>query len=237
MHPVVGSTHLRAIPVTVGDFSGPLDLLLQLVQAQELPITTLSLQAVTEQFLAALEPIEVAHPELLADFLVVASRLTALKARALLPRPESPSPYHEDPLVADLQRYRAFREAAAWLRARDDAGYRSWTRPPQPKPPARAVSGTSDQLLWALTRWARRCRPLPLPLRLRPVVALTTMIERFRSRLHGQRTFRQLLGECPTRSEVAVGVLALLTLARRREIEVEQAEQFGEIWVRPRSEP
>ncbi|GBD18534.1 Segregation and condensation protein A [bacterium HR27] len=63
------------------------------------------------------------------------------------------------------------------------------------------------------------------------------MIERFCSRLRGQRTFRQLLGECPTRSEVAVGVLALLTLARRREIEVEQPERFGEIWVRPRSEP
>ncbi|MCX2727100.1 ScpA family protein [Thermomicrobium sp. 4228-Ro] len=235
MRAAVLSAHLRDIPVTVGDFSGPLDLLLQLVQARELPITAVSLQAVTEQFLATLEPIETAHPELLADFLVVASRLTALKARALLPRPEPESPDTEDPLVVELRRYRAFREAAEWLRTREASGWRSWTRPAPPRSPARLVEGSSEQLRRALVRWARRCQPPPLPLRLRPVITLTAMIERFRRQLQKRRSFRELLGEHPTRSDVAVGLLALLTLARRREIDIEQPERFGEIWVRPRS--
>lgn len=232
MRAPVLSTRLRNVPVTVGEFSGPLDLLLQLVEARQLPITTVSLRAVTEQFLAALEPLEEAQPELLADFLVVASRLAALKARALLPRPESPEDV-EDPLVRDLHRYQAFREVASWLRERDEAGLRSWSRPPQPRVRAAVPEGCPEQLLQALQRWARRQRPVAT-VRWRPVVSLTAMIERLRARLVGRCAFRTLLGERPTRSEVVVGVLALLTLVRRRLVELEQREPFGEIWVWPK---
>ncbi len=229
------STRFRDVPVTVGTFSGPLDLLLHLVQSRQLPVTTVSLRAVTEQFLAALGPIEEAQPELLADFLAVASRLTALKARALLPRPAAEQQEEpEDRLVHDLAVYQAFREAAAWLQARETAGFRSWTRVPRLWPEPRVVRGSPEQLTRALLRWARRCRPVPRLLRLRPVVALPTMIERLRARLRGRQTFRVLLGARPTASEVAVGLLALLTLVRRREVVVEQPEPFGAIWVERR---
>ncbi len=220
--------------MTVGTFSGPLDLLLQLVQSRQLPITAISLRAVTEQFLAALGPIEEAQPELLADFLAVASRLTALKARALVPRPAAEEGDAAERLVHDLAVYRAFREAAEWLREREAAGYRSWTRAPQPRPEPRVVRGSPEQLTRALLRWARRCRPVPRLLRLRPAVPLPTMIERLRARLRGRQTFRALLGARPTASDVAVGLLALLTLVRRREVVVEQPQPFGDIWVERR---
>ncbi|MCX7624127.1 MAG: segregation/condensation protein A [Thermomicrobium sp.] len=233
---MVPSARLRDVPVTVGSFSGPLDLLLRLVESQELPITTVSLRAVTEQFLAALEPLEAAQPELLADFLVVASRLTALKARALVPRPGPDAVEAEDPLVEELARYRAFRDAALWLREREARGFRLWTRPVRPRAPGRVAAGSAEQLRQTLERWARRCGPLPRPLRLRPVVSLAAMTERLLSRLRERETFRALLGQRPTRSEVAVGFLALLVLARRRVVDLEQSERFGEIWVRRRGD-
>jgi segregation and condensation protein A len=57
------------------------------------------------------------------------------------------------------------------------------------------------------------------------------MIARIRERLAGRRTFRELLGARATRPEVVAGLLALLVLARRRVVTLEQAEPFGEIWV------
>ncbi len=232
MRALVLSARLHNVPVTVGEFSGPLDLLLHLVEARQLPITAVSLCAVTEQFLAALEPLEEAQPEVLADFLVVASRLAALKARALLPRFDTPQDA-ADPLVRDLQRYQAFRDVASWLRAREEAGLRSWSRPPQPRPRAAVPEGHPEQLLQALQRWARRQRPVST-VRWRPVISLTAMIERIRMRLVGRCAFRTLLSERPKRSEVVVGILALLTLVRWRVVELEQREPFGEIWVWPK---
>jgi segregation and condensation protein A len=230
MRLIFPSTRLRDVPVSAGPFSGPLDLLLQLVESRQLPITAVSLRAVTEQFLAALETVEAHRPELLADFLVVAGRLTVLKARALLPHHDVAD---EDAasLVQDLERYRAFRDAAAWLQAQAAAGLRCWTRPALPRAPRAAPSGDPAQLLRALARWARRQRPVALPLRWTPVVSLTAMIARIRERLAGRRTFRELLGARPTRPEVVAGLLALLVLARRRVVTLEQAEPFGEIWV------
>jgi segregation and condensation protein A len=58
MRLIFPSTQLRDVPVSAGPFSGPLDLLLQLVESRQLPITAVSLHAVTEQFLAALETVE-----------------------------------------------------------------------------------------------------------------------------------------------------------------------------------
>src|SRR3989344_5914455 len=66
-------------------FEGPLDLLLQLIERQELNITEVSLAAVTEQYLVYLsEHNDIAHEDL-ADFLVVAAKLLLLKSRLLLP--------------------------------------------------------------------------------------------------------------------------------------------------------
>jgi len=235
MRLIFPSTRLRDVPVNAGPFSGPLDLLLHLVESRQLPITAVSLRAVTEQFLAAVETLEAHQPELLADFLVVASRLTVLKARALLPHHDVADEDAES-LVQDLERYRAFRDAAAWLRARAAAGLRCWTRPALPRAPRAAPTGDPTQLQRALARWARRQRPAALPLRWTPVISLTAMIARIRERLAGRRTFRELLGARPTRPEVVAGLLALLVLARRRLVTLEQPEPFGEIWVQRRDE-
>ena len=66
-------------------FEGPLDLLLQLIEKQELNITDVSLAAVTEQYLNYLAERQDLPPEELADFLVVAAKLLLLKSRILLP--------------------------------------------------------------------------------------------------------------------------------------------------------
>ena len=74
--------------IKIENFEGPLDLLLQLIEQEELDITQVSLSAVAEQFISYLETIEKKEPEMLADFLLIAAKLLYIKSRALLPELE-----------------------------------------------------------------------------------------------------------------------------------------------------
>ena len=69
-------------------FQGPMDLLLHLIEKEELPITSVSLSRVTEQYLNHLEQLEELQPDGIAEFLVMAARLLYIKSVALLPQVE-----------------------------------------------------------------------------------------------------------------------------------------------------
>ena len=76
-----------ALPV----FSGPMDLLLHLIEREELDITRVALAQVTDQYLAYVRQLEKHEIADLAEFLLIAARLLlavgVLRVRALhLPR-------------------------------------------------------------------------------------------------------------------------------------------------------
>ena len=68
-------------------YQGPLDKLLELVEGKKLEITKISLADVTADFLNFLKKLESegANHSLIADFLVVASKLILIKSKVLLP--------------------------------------------------------------------------------------------------------------------------------------------------------
>ena len=66
-------------------FSGPLEKLLELIEGRKLDVSELSLAEVTADFLNYLKTIGAVSPKILADFVVVASRLVLIKSKALLP--------------------------------------------------------------------------------------------------------------------------------------------------------
>lgn len=93
--------------IKLENFEGPLDLLLQLIEREELDITQISLAKVTDTFLTYLETIEEAKPDELADFLVVAAKLLLIKSNLLLPGIISPEQEVND-LVDQLKIYRQY---------------------------------------------------------------------------------------------------------------------------------
>jgi segregation and condensation protein A len=98
-----------AIPVLHLDgFDGPMDLLLDLAERQRIDFGRMSVLALAEQFVAALEQLaDRVAIERRADWLVMATRLVLLRSRLLCP---------ESPVAADA----AQRDAAAELRRIDD---------------------------------------------------------------------------------------------------------------------
>src|SRR3979411_326301 len=68
-------------------FEGPLDLLLHLIEKRQMEITTISLVAVTDQYMAYLRQWEAEQLPLanMAAFVSIAARLLFIKSQSLLP--------------------------------------------------------------------------------------------------------------------------------------------------------
>src|SRR3972149_2898311 len=82
------------LELKVDGFSGPLDLLLDLIEREQLDITVLSLAQVADQYWQHVESNGGLEPDALADFILIGSRLLYIKSCALLP---SASPPKEEP--------------------------------------------------------------------------------------------------------------------------------------------
>lgn len=238
-------------PVSLPAFEGPLDLLLHMIEGRELDITLISLMAVTDQYLKTLSTLEEIEPGALADFLLVASRLLYIKSYNLLPKPRPPVEDEEeasgDALLRQLLEYRRFKQAAAALRAREEAGLRVYVRT-APRPEVERRLDTSNLDLEALQRALRKVlqrMPVdpPLPRVKSYPITVAEQMENVRAYLRAAFTaqsrtrrsvsFEGLLSRGASRLEVIVTFLAVLELVKLREIEVVQEGAFGEIQLLP----
>ena len=107
--------------VELNVFKGPLDLLLYLVRKHEVDVTDVPIAEVLEQYLEFLEIIEQLKIDEVGDFLDLASTLTEIKSRLVLPRLEEVGEEIEDPrdeLVQRLLEYKQYRDAAMMLENR-----------------------------------------------------------------------------------------------------------------------
>jgi len=92
-------------------FEGPLGLLLQLIEKEEMDITEVSLAKIADQYIEYIKKLDKINPEEMADFLVVAARLLLIKSRALLPYlyPEEEQEIEE--FEQQLKMYKEYLEA------------------------------------------------------------------------------------------------------------------------------
>ena len=239
-----------AYPVTLPAFAGPLDLLLYLIETRELDITTVSLMAVTDQYLRTLGQLEEIEPGALADFLVVASRLLYIKSHYLLPKPRPPVDEEEDEasgdaLVRQLLEYRRFKEIAAHLRSREEQGLRVYVRTaPRPEIDRKLDLSSVDmgRLQVALRKALQRLPADPVIPRVKTyAITVAEQIDNVRTYFRSLQTdevsagvnFVDLLSRSVTRLEVIVTFLAVLELVKMRELEVMQDNTFGEIRLLP----
>ncbi len=228
-------------------FSGPLDLLLELIERAELDITRLALAQVTDQYLEYLRRLQQQNAAEVSAFLVIAARLVQIKSAALLPRPpavETTIP-EEDPgeaLARQLIIYKRFKELAGYLQQREEKHLHTYLRlapPPHPLPQARLdLSGLTLQDLVAAARSVFFNKPTLTALdrvvsmpRITIREKIQTIIRRLRS--SGMTTFRSLLQPNISRVEVVVTFLALLELVKRRIVAAQQNGLFSDIEVQP----
>lgn len=227
-----------AYEVRIESFEGPLDLLLQLVEKQEMEITQVSLVAVTEPFVRHVREHQgKIPPEDLADFLVVAAKLVYLKSKALLP--DLTEELDEGPdLETQLRMYKAFAEAAKQIGERWNEGREAFSRTQrtvkQTEPVFSPPQYVTPELLKELyERAVKRLEPiLNLPkAAIERAITIEEKIEHLRKRVSSMMhvSFHRFLAESEDKHEMVVGFLALLELIKQRIVRVEQGSLFDDI--------
>ena len=208
-------------------FQGPLDLLLQLVERQELSLTDVSLASVTEQYLTYLDQQTDLPPEDLADFLVVAAKLLLMKSRLLLPSLfVDDEEVSEESLTRQLAIYRQYMAAGRHLTARLKTRCFLYAREkplamemPTFSPPPSLTSGALHtvfvRLLEDLARYVK-----PAPEFIKRTVSLQEKIRALRAILDasGKVDFHEILATATSRTDIIVSFLALLELIKQRHV-------------------
>lgn len=230
-------------------YSGPLDLLLQLIEKAELDITRLALAQVTDQYLDYMHHLQVQDAAEVSAFLVIAAKLVQIKSAALLPKPVIPElQSEEDPgeaLARQLIIYKRFKELAKNLENREAEGLHTYLRLDSTASlqiPSRL--DISDLTLEDIIQAARDIfgNPNNLP-PLSEVVSKTrfTIRQKISTILDtlkktGKLNFGSLLSEKGNRIEIVVTFLAMLELIKRHMIGAVQIAPFSEIELQPEGE-
>lgn len=238
-------------------YSGPFDLLLQLVTRQKVDIGAISISEVAEQYLAEAERIEALDLDVASDFLLVAATLLDIKAASLVPQ-EAPHKTDDDDdeleelsaldgdalrevLIQRLIAYKQFKGAAAALGASMQAESRMHPRVAGPDP---EFLGLMPDYLAGITLrgLAVICADLDgkrqtflldaehvAPHRV-PLDLTVASVDRF-TMAHQACTFRELLDGDATTEQLVVTFLAMLELAKRGSLTLSQDEIFGTIQI------
>jgi segregation and condensation protein A len=236
--------------VRLANFTGPFDLLLQLIGKHKLDVTEVALHQVTDEFIAYIRAMgDDWDLDEASEFLVIAATLLDLKAARLLPaaavEDEEDLALLEarDLLFARLLQYKAFKEAAAYILALERVASRRWPRSVQLEPRyAEAlpdlVLGIGPERVAALAVRAMAPKPPPPGVSIDHVhmvrVSIREHAEMLRQQLLRVRTasFRTLCADCQNTLEVVARFLALLELFREGLVGFAQVQALGELTVR-----
>ena len=238
-------------------YSGPFDLLLQLVSRQKVDIGSISITEVTNQYLAEVDRLEALDLDVASDFLLVAATLLDIKAASLVPDDSDSAPVLDEEetgayanldgdalrevLIARLIAYKQFKSAAAALGARMEAESRMHPRVAGPDP--EFLNLMPDYLSGITLRGlAVICADLDgrretflleaehvAPHRI-PLELTVASVDRVTiSKEH--TTFQELLDGDATPEQLVATFLAVLELAKRGSVTLKQDELFGTIEI------
>lgn len=232
--------------VTLGNFEGPFDLLLQLISKHQLDITEVALSVVTAEFISFTRQIE-DNLEQTTHFLLVAATLLDLKTARLLPQTEVEDEEDlalleaRDLLFARLMQYRAFKQVAAILEERwNTQGSR---HPRSARLESRFAQALPDvEIKISLERFAEIAAQTLAP-KLPPVLSLAHLhapevsvreqAHLVVDRLRRQRvmTFRSLTSDALDVMTKVARFLAILELFRESAITFDQVSPLGELTI------
>jgi segregation and condensation protein A len=249
---VTALEHVEPSPrfdVHLDNFSGPFDLLLQLIAKHKLDITEVALSQVTDEFIAHIKALGPGWDlDQTSQFVVVASTLLDLKAARLLPAGDVEDPEDlalleaRDLLFARLLQYRAFKQVAVYLAATLEVQGRRFPRDVGVEPrfarllPEVTISVGLDRFaaLAARALTPKEAEVVSLVHLHAPLVSVRDQAVVITDRLRRARalTFRALTGDSPNLVTTVARFLALLELFREGAVAFEQLAPLGELTIR-----
>src|SRR6266542_2464901 len=227
------------LKIVMGEFDGPLDLLLHLIRQEQVNIYDIPVARIADAYLRYLQLMQELDIAVAGDFLVMAATLIELKTRMLLPRdPFALEEEEEDPrkdLVNQLLEYQKYKAAAQmlWSRATVERAVFKRAELETDKNNPEVVVGVFDLLKVFQEILARHKEEVLLEIE-REEISMSEMLERLRNMVMsaGELNLKVFFERACSRRELVLAFLSVLELVRTTEIRLIQEQTFGDIFAR-----
>ncbi|MCB1022930.1 MAG: segregation/condensation protein A [Acidobacteria bacterium] len=226
--------------VRMGDFDGPLDLLLFLIRREEANIFDIPIAKITDEYLRYIRMMKTFDFAVAADFLVMAATLIEIKSKMLLPPDPAVEGEEEieDPrqeLVDRLLEYQQFKNAAEMLWSRATVEQAVFTRGEiESDDNNLEVSATIFDLFEKFQIIVERHKEEVKMEIKREEMTLAQMISSMRKRLFTEKVLNllELFEEIKTRHELVLAFISVLEIVRTESVRLTQKKTFGDIILR-----
>lgn len=240
----------KSIQYDVGDFEGPLDLLLRLIQKHQVDIYDVSITEIIDQYLETIEKWEQDRMAVASEFIVMASRLIKIKSNKLLP---SANEDHEDEvddealLIRQLADYNQIKAASLAIEKRFEKKSGSVYRDPLYLPELSQkkwdpeLKIKPENLEYTFDRIIRRYqevhtyREIPRPEPDRYTVEHQEAVITRSLNECAEITFRNVIQNHEA-SEVTTSFFAVLELYKKGTLDMTQQRNFSEIQLKEKKD-
>jgi segregation and condensation protein A len=223
--------------VRIGDFAGPLDLLLFLIRHEQANIFDIPIARITEKYLEYIRLMKGLDISIAADFLVMAATLIEIKTKMLLPRDpfaeeeeEAEDPRKE--LVDRLLEYEKFKTAAGMLHERSTIEQAIFKRGPIESDENNAeIDATVFDLLTVFQKIvARHVDEVKMEIE-REEISLADMMRTLKKRIFelGEISMLKFFEEMHSKRELVTAFVAVLEIVRTESVKLTQATTFGDV--------
>jgi segregation and condensation protein A len=224
----------------LGQFAGPLDLLLYLIKQEQANIFDIPIAKITDEYLKYIRLMKRLDISVAADFLVMAATLIEIKSKMLLPRdplaePETAADDPRKELVDQLLEYEKFKSAAQMLYERSTIEQAVFRRGRIETDDANAeINATVFDLLTVFQKILLRHKEQVKMEIEREEVSLAEMIDRIRARMSALEELNLIdfFAELNTRRELVTAFIAVLEIVRTEAVRLIQKQTFGDIYLR-----
>lgn len=224
----------------LGEFAGPLDLLLYLIKQEQANIFDIPIAKITDEYLKYIRLMERLDIAVAGDFLVMAATLIEIKSKMLLPREISDEGEEEmeDPrqeLVNRLLEHQKFKNAAEMLWSRATVEQAVFVRGKIESDENNAeTNATVFDLLNVFQKiLARQRQEIELEIE-REEITLAEMLDKLKKQIFKAKTInlREFFEQMRSKKELVLAFIAVLEIVRTESVQLVQEKIFGDIILR-----
>ena len=226
----------------INDFEGPLDLLLHLIKESKMDIMDIKIEVITQQYIDFLDKQEKMNLEVSSEYLVLASELIEIKSKLLLPSNKLDESEEEiDPreeLVNRLLEYQAYKDITSVLKEKELIRRDIYTKIPEninnyvEETTEINSDVTLDDLLSAFQKYYQRKlanKPLNTKVTINEI-SVSSRRHDIKNILKEKKkvSFFELF-PIVSKEYVVATFLAILEMAKKKELKITQKDNFDDI--------
>lgn len=225
----------------INDFEGPLDLLLHLIKESKMDIMNIEIESITKQYVDFIQKQEKMNLEVSSEYLVLASELIEIKSKMLLPNNKIDEEEEIDPrtdLVNRLLEYQAYKDITRVLQEKELLRKDIFTKLPEnfnnyvEEIHAIHADVTLDDLISAFQKYYQRKldnKPLKTKVTINEISVSSRRSEiKHLLKKKSRMSFFELF-PIVTKEYIVATFLAILEMAKNREIRIIQEDNFDDI--------